>query len=85
MKENLPQVNLGKVLNLYGLTVGIPREYHCPGLCPQVLQAWSNIADLLQEAGATVKPVTMPIVLLLMYVVNPTLCGMRNVCIGRQF
>lgn len=51
-------VTLGNTMNLYGLTVGIPREYHCPRLSPEVLRVWSDTADLLEEAGATVKSVS---------------------------
>ncbi|XP_054261146.1 glutamyl-tRNA(Gln) amidotransferase subunit A, mitochondrial-like [Macrosteles quadrilineatus] len=58
--EESPQVVLGDQLNLCGLTVGIPREYHCPGLHPEVLQAWTEVAQLLEEGGANVKQVSMP-------------------------
>ncbi|XP_046668193.1 glutamyl-tRNA(Gln) amidotransferase subunit A, mitochondrial [Homalodisca vitripennis] len=58
--DSFPPVMLGESVNLFGLTVGIPQEYHCPGLSPEVLQAWSDTADLLEEAGATVKQVSLP-------------------------
>lgn len=37
--------------------MGIPKEYHCPGLSETVLNAWSHVVDVLEEAGATVTQV----------------------------
>lgn len=59
VEEDYQPVSLGTTTNLYGLTVGIPREYHCPGLSQEVLQAWSDVADMLEEGGATVKQVIL--------------------------
>lgn len=38
-----------------GLVVGVPQEYHCPGLHPQILQQWRQLADILSDAGAEVS------------------------------
>ena len=40
-----------------GLTVGIPAEYHCPGMSQEILDIWSDVADLLEKEGAIVKQV----------------------------
>lgn len=42
------------------LRIGIPREYHCDGLSPEVLETWMNVADLLERNGAEVKEISMP-------------------------
>jgi aspartyl-tRNA(Asn)/glutamyl-tRNA(Gln) amidotransferase subunit A len=42
------------------LTIGIPKEYHCNGLSPEVLETWKKVADILADAGATVKAVSLP-------------------------
>ncbi len=39
------------------LTVGLPAEYHCRGMSEEVLQAWSDVADMLENNGVRVKQV----------------------------
>ena len=41
-----------------GLRVGLPAEYHCPGMEPEVLRAWEETAERLSRAGATVTQVS---------------------------
>uniref|UniRef100_A0A0A9WS96 Glutamyl-tRNA(Gln) amidotransferase subunit A, mitochondrial n=2 Tax=Lygus hesperus TaxID=30085 RepID=A0A0A9WS96_LYGHE len=53
-------VKLDDSFNLNKIKVGIPREYHCEGLSPEVLEAWKSIARILQEAGAKVSQMSMP-------------------------
>ncbi|XP_059093801.1 glutamyl-tRNA(Gln) amidotransferase subunit A, mitochondrial-like [Tigriopus californicus] len=43
-----------------GLKIGIPQEYHCDGMSEEVLQTWSDVADVLENAGAQVKQVSLP-------------------------
>ncbi|XP_037082311.1 glutamyl-tRNA(Gln) amidotransferase subunit A, mitochondrial-like [Pollicipes pollicipes] len=43
-----------------GLVVGVPREYHCPGVDSQVLDAWEAAAAELAAGGATVRQVSLP-------------------------
>ncbi|XP_001655938.2 glutamyl-tRNA(Gln) amidotransferase subunit A, mitochondrial [Aedes aegypti] len=45
---------------LKGLKVGIPIEYHCEGLSDEVLTTWAKVADMLEDAGASVHPVSLP-------------------------
>ncbi|XP_058467186.1 glutamyl-tRNA(Gln) amidotransferase subunit A, mitochondrial isoform X2 [Malaya genurostris] len=47
-------------ISLKGLKVGIPIEYHCEGLSDDVLKAWTDVADMLEDAGAKVEPVSLP-------------------------
>lgn len=40
--------------------IGIPKEYHCEGLSQEVLEIWTQVADLLETNGAKVQKVSMP-------------------------
>uniref|UniRef100_A0A3B4ZLG8 Glutamyl-tRNA(Gln) amidotransferase subunit A, mitochondrial n=1 Tax=Stegastes partitus TaxID=144197 RepID=A0A3B4ZLG8_9TELE len=42
------------------ICVGIPKEYHAPGLSEETLAQWSRVADLFERAGAQVKQVSLP-------------------------
>ncbi|XP_004566545.3 glutamyl-tRNA(Gln) amidotransferase subunit A, mitochondrial [Maylandia zebra] len=42
------------------ICVGIPKEYHAPGLSEETLAQWSSVADLFEEAGARVERVSLP-------------------------
>lgn len=46
--------------SLDGLCVGIPKEFHCPGLSSEVVEVWNNVADLLEKSGARVVQVIFP-------------------------
>jgi aspartyl-tRNA(Asn)/glutamyl-tRNA(Gln) amidotransferase subunit A len=46
--------------SLAGLRVGLPREYHAPGLEPALERAWQAAAGLLQAHGAELVPVSLP-------------------------
>lgn len=49
-----------KDVNFKNLKIGIPREYHCEGLSAEVLEAWTKMADYLQEQGAKIEEISMP-------------------------
>ena len=36
------------------------QEYHAPGLASDTIAAWQKVADLLADAGAKVKTVSLP-------------------------
>ncbi|XP_050807378.1 glutamyl-tRNA(Gln) amidotransferase subunit A, mitochondrial isoform X2 [Gopherus flavomarginatus] len=42
------------------LCIGIPKEYHAPGLSSETLALWSKAADLFENAGAKVIEVSLP-------------------------
>ncbi|XP_027856555.1 glutamyl-tRNA(Gln) amidotransferase subunit A, mitochondrial [Xiphophorus couchianus] len=42
------------------ICVGIPKEYHAPGLSEETLAQWSRVADLFEKAGARVEQVSLP-------------------------
>ncbi|XP_005190876.1 glutamyl-tRNA(Gln) amidotransferase subunit A, mitochondrial [Musca domestica] len=47
-------------IDLSKIRIGIPKEYHCTGLSPEVLETWAKIADILEDGGAMVKQVSLP-------------------------
>ncbi|XP_045918564.1 glutamyl-tRNA(Gln) amidotransferase subunit A, mitochondrial [Micropterus dolomieu] len=42
------------------ICVGIPKEYHAPGLSEETLAQWSRVADMFERAGARVEQVSLP-------------------------
>lgn len=46
--------------DIANIRIGIPKEYHCPGLSPDVQETWTKIADLLEDGGAKVQQVSLP-------------------------
>ncbi|XP_072221458.1 glutamyl-tRNA(Gln) amidotransferase subunit A, mitochondrial [Leuresthes tenuis] len=42
------------------ICIGIPKEYHAPGLSEETLAQWSRVADLFEQAGARVEQVSLP-------------------------
>ncbi|KAJ8333201.1 hypothetical protein SKAU_G00420970 [Synaphobranchus kaupii] len=47
-------------IDVRDLRVGIPKEYHAPGLSRETLAQWSRVADVLERAGARVVTVSLP-------------------------
>lgn len=47
-------------ISLENVRIGIPKEYHCDGLQADVLETWTKIADILEDAGAIVKQISLP-------------------------
>lgn len=47
-------------INVKNIKIGIPKEYHCDGLSSSVLKTWVKIADILEDAGAQVKSISLP-------------------------
>lgn len=66
VKKEFEKISLDRVLNLSGLRIGIPKEYHCSEMAPEVVNVWKTTARLLEEGGASVTEVTfsMPIELI---------------------
>ncbi|XP_078495230.1 glutamyl-tRNA(Gln) amidotransferase subunit A, mitochondrial-like [Ciona intestinalis] len=46
--------------NIKDLVVGIPKEYHVPGMSPDIIEAWNRTADIFENAGARVVQVSLP-------------------------
>ncbi|XP_077395510.1 glutamyl-tRNA(Gln) amidotransferase subunit A, mitochondrial [Festucalex cinctus] len=42
------------------LCVGIPKEFHAPGLSEETAAEWSRLADMFEKGGARVEQVSLP-------------------------
>lgn len=47
-------------ISVKNLRIGVPKEYHCEGLSPEVLEIWMKVADILEQGGAQVQELSMP-------------------------
>lgn len=47
-------------ISMENIRIGIPKEYHCDGLSPEVLHTWIKVADQLENAGAKVSEISLP-------------------------
>ncbi|XP_013865840.1 glutamyl-tRNA(Gln) amidotransferase subunit A, mitochondrial [Austrofundulus limnaeus] len=52
--------DLPEDFDVKNICVGIPKEYHAPGLSEETLAQWSRVADLFERAGARVEQVSLP-------------------------
>lgn len=60
VESDLWSLNLPENPSIEGLVIGIPKEYHRPGMDAEVIDAWTKVADLLENNGAKVQEVSMP-------------------------
>ncbi|XP_005097709.1 glutamyl-tRNA(Gln) amidotransferase subunit A, mitochondrial isoform X2 [Aplysia californica] len=58
--ESYKPFEIQEDIDLSKLHIGIPKEYHGPGLSGEVLRLWQDTADNLEKAGARVTQVSMP-------------------------
>ncbi|XP_077515635.1 glutamyl-tRNA(Gln) amidotransferase subunit A, mitochondrial [Amblyomma americanum] len=58
--EHARNVDVSDESSLVGVRVGIPKEYHCPGMSTEVLDTWREVADKLASLGAAVSSVSLP-------------------------
>ncbi|KAM6912808.1 glutamyl-tRNA(Gln) amidotransferase subunit A, mitochondrial [Xenentodon cancila] len=56
----LSQTEPPEELDIRNICVGIPKEYHAPGLSEEMVAQWSRVADMFERAGARVEPVSLP-------------------------
>ncbi|KAG0726358.1 Glutamyl-tRNA(Gln) amidotransferase subunit A, mitochondrial [Chionoecetes opilio] len=54
VSSDLKGLQLPPAPSLAGVVVGVPREYHQPGTSREVVEAWTRLADTMEEAGAEV-------------------------------
>ncbi|XP_026211409.1 glutamyl-tRNA(Gln) amidotransferase subunit A, mitochondrial [Anabas testudineus] len=55
-----PLTELPEDLDVKNLFIGIPKEYHAPGLSEETVAQWSYVADMFERAGARVEQVSLP-------------------------
>ncbi|XP_065201109.1 glutamyl-tRNA(Gln) amidotransferase subunit A, mitochondrial-like isoform X1 [Planococcus citri] len=60
VEENTKPVNLNEEFDINNVKIGIPREYHNSAITPEILETWKYIANIFQNAGATVQEMSMP-------------------------
>ncbi|XP_050697251.1 LOW QUALITY PROTEIN: glutamyl-tRNA(Gln) amidotransferase subunit A, mitochondrial-like [Eriocheir sinensis] len=58
--SDLTSLRLPEEPQLAGVVVGVPKEYHQPGTSVEVVEAWTKLADMMEDAGAEVREVSMP-------------------------
>uniref|UniRef100_A0A8C5PK59 Glutamyl-tRNA(Gln) amidotransferase subunit A, mitochondrial n=1 Tax=Leptobrachium leishanense TaxID=445787 RepID=A0A8C5PK59_9ANUR len=51
---------LPETIDLSKLCIGIPKEYHAPGMSAEILSLWTKVADMFEDAGAKVIAVSLP-------------------------
>ena len=52
--------NDSKEYDIKKMTIGIPQEYYCEGMSEEIVNAWSQVADFLENEGIKVVPVSLP-------------------------
>lgn len=57
IKDDFIPLDLSKDIDISKMRIGIPKEYHCPGMSDEVVETWSEVADILEKAGAEVVQV----------------------------
>ncbi|XP_053637050.1 glutamyl-tRNA(Gln) amidotransferase subunit A, mitochondrial isoform X2 [Cherax quadricarinatus] len=60
VSSDLQNLKLPENPSLDGLIIGIPREYHWPGMSKEIVDEWTKVADLMEDSGAQVREVSMP-------------------------
>ncbi|XP_072767366.1 glutamyl-tRNA(Gln) amidotransferase subunit A, mitochondrial [Anoplolepis gracilipes] len=58
-KEYVP-INLPKTIDVSNLRIGIPKEYRVQGITEEIQACWDEVSRHLEEAGASVVPVSLP-------------------------
>ncbi|XP_011690710.1 PREDICTED: glutamyl-tRNA(Gln) amidotransferase subunit A, mitochondrial [Wasmannia auropunctata] len=58
-RECVP-INLSETIDVSNLRIGIPKEYGIQGISEEIAGCWEKVARLLEEAGASVVPVSLP-------------------------
>ncbi|XP_040454817.1 glutamyl-tRNA(Gln) amidotransferase subunit A, mitochondrial isoform X2 [Falco naumanni] len=60
IQDSFKPFELPNLTDISKLSIGIPKEYHAPGLSSEILAVWSKAADLFKSAGAKVIEVSLP-------------------------
>ncbi|NWU92472.1 GATA amidotransferase, partial [Upupa epops] len=60
VQDNFKPFEVPDLADVSKFTIGIPKEYHAPGLSGETLALWAKAADLFKSAGAKVVEVSLP-------------------------
>ncbi|XP_011873318.1 PREDICTED: glutamyl-tRNA(Gln) amidotransferase subunit A, mitochondrial [Vollenhovia emeryi] len=60
VRREYEPINLPETIDISNLRVGIPKEYGVRGISEEVEGCWAKVSRLLEEAGASVVPVSLP-------------------------
>ncbi|XP_071580985.1 glutamyl-tRNA(Gln) amidotransferase subunit A, mitochondrial [Temnothorax nylanderi] len=58
-REYVP-INLSETIDISNLRIGIPKEYGVQGISEEIEGCWAKVSHLLEGAGASVVPVSLP-------------------------
>ncbi|XP_012223233.1 glutamyl-tRNA(Gln) amidotransferase subunit A, mitochondrial [Linepithema humile] len=58
-REYVP-INLSETVDVSNLRIGIPKEYGVQGISEEVQACWDRVSRHLEEAGASIIPVSLP-------------------------
>ncbi|XP_067310686.1 glutamyl-tRNA(Gln) amidotransferase subunit A, mitochondrial [Pseudorasbora parva] len=53
-------LSLSEHFDIRDICVGIPKEYHAPGMSKDTLAQWSRVAAMFEQGGARVREVSLP-------------------------
>jgi Asp-tRNA(Asn)/Glu-tRNA(Gln) amidotransferase A subunit family amidase len=57
IQDDFIPLDLSQSVDISRIRIGIPQEYSCPGMSHEVIETWSEVADILEQAGAEVVQV----------------------------
>lgn len=60
IKKEFKEVVLRDDFDISGVKIGIPKEYYCDGMSPEVVDMWKFVSDILENEKAVVKTVSLP-------------------------
>ncbi|XP_073963612.1 glutamyl-tRNA(Gln) amidotransferase subunit A, mitochondrial [Choristoneura fumiferana] len=60
IKRKFNPVTLDNDFDMSKIKIGIPKEYHCPGMSEDIIDTWKLVTNLLENEKASVQTVSMP-------------------------
>lgn len=60
VQKEYVSIKLPETIDVSNLRVGLPKEYGVKGISDEVQDCWDDVARHLEEAGASVVPVSLP-------------------------